>query len=159
MNCAELLQFFDAFVADMRATMLAKNSDYTGGADKQDAFANFRMVEELGVATVEQGFLTRKTDKLMRINSLTKHERKVKEETIIDTLKDDANYSILMAAYLHQKSKPKLKGRDEEFIHLDGPNPSRKWGADEADLAEHLKNVKLGSGTLANDFPEMQSRG
>lgn len=82
-----------------------KNSDYTGNTD--DPFANFRQVETFNICTTEQGFLTRMTDKMARIASLIGQgtEAKVKDESIEDTLKDLANYSILLICYLRQAKK------------------------------------------------------
>lgn len=84
----------------------AKNSDYCGNSN--DPFHNFRSVERLGICSVEQGFLTRMTDKLARINSLVqKGSAEVKDETIFDTLADLANYSILFSGYLISKHSAK----------------------------------------------------
>lgn len=61
MNGDQLIVFFDETVARMRATLAAKNADYSG-AIEGDAFANFTRVEALGIASTEQGMLTRMTD-------------------------------------------------------------------------------------------------
>lgn len=83
-----------------------KNADYTAGRNA-DAFANFRMVDKLGICSIEQGFLTRMTDKLSRLVSLvTGHNPRVKDESIEDTLLDLANYCILLAGYLRSKKEP-----------------------------------------------------
>jgi hypothetical protein len=84
----------------MYVIMQAKNHDYAGDGD---AFKNFKLVEFLGWATVEQGFVTRLSDKLSRIATLIHSEAKVKDEKITDTLRDMANYSILMLCYLNSK--------------------------------------------------------
>ena len=82
-----------------------KNHDYTGGGDK-DAFANFKIVETMGIASTEQGFLTRMMDKIMRINTFVqKGELKVQDESVKDTLRDLANYSILLLGYIEGKEK------------------------------------------------------
>jgi len=103
MKQENLLNFFDDTVAKMRATMVAKNSDYCGG--NTDPFANFTRVEEInfGVST-EQGLLVRIIDKIMRIGSFVKQGTlMVKDESVTDTLLDLANYAILFAAYLESK--------------------------------------------------------
>lgn len=80
----------------------AKNHDYAGG--QNEAFANFTMVESLGITSTEQGFLTRMTDKITRIiNFVNSGVLKVKDEKIEDTLLDLANYCILMAGYIKSK--------------------------------------------------------
>ena len=64
-----------------------KNADYTGATD--DPFANFRMVQQFGVMTVEQGFFCRMTDKLSRIASFIQlGVLQVKDESVTDTLVD-----------------------------------------------------------------------
>jgi hypothetical protein len=81
-----------------------KNADYTGGSAENDAFANFRQVERLGICDAETGFLTRMTDKMSRINSFVKKgELKVKDESVEDTLLDLANYCLLMLGYIRSK--------------------------------------------------------
>ena len=81
-----------------------KNADYTGGSADNDAFANFRQVERLGICSTEAGFLTRMTDKMSRINSFVKKgELKVKDESVEDTLLDLANYCLLMYGYIRSK--------------------------------------------------------
>ena len=81
-----------------------KNADYTGGSVDNDAFANFRQVERLGICSTEAGFLTRMTDKMSRINSFVKKgELKVKDESVEDTLLDLANYCLLMYGYIRSK--------------------------------------------------------
>lgn len=83
----------------------AKSHDYAGFAD-DDPFANFRVVERCGIASVEQGFLTRMMDKISRINSFVKQGVcSVQDEKIEDTLLDLANYSILFAGYIKSKKE------------------------------------------------------
>ena len=79
-----------------------KNHDYAGFGES--AFDNFMVVEKSGIASTEQGFLTRMMDKISRINSFIKQGVcNVKDESIEDTLLDLANYSILMAGYIKSK--------------------------------------------------------
>ena len=98
------LEFHKEFCDDMVKITKAKNHDYAGFDD--DPFANFKIVEKCGIATVEQGFLTRMMDKISRINSFIKQGVcNVQDEKIEDTLKDLSNYSILMAGYIRQKKE------------------------------------------------------
>jgi len=102
MNSTQLIQYFDQVVAQMRDTLVKKNADYSG--DVADTFANFKMVEHFGAASVEQGFFTRLTDKFSRIASFIKKGiLHVKDETVKDTLLDLAIYCILVSAYLESK--------------------------------------------------------
>lgn len=80
-----------------------KNRDYTGNSD--DPFSNFSSVEALEIDTVD-GFLTRMMDKMKRIASFAHNgQLAVKEESVIDTLKDLANYSCLLAGYIESKKE------------------------------------------------------
>lgn len=100
MTSKELIEFHRQFCETMNKTTAAKNADY---ADGENAFSNFTRVELLGIATTEQGFLTRMVDKLCRIANLVKQPAQVKDESITDTLMDLANYAIILAAYLSEK--------------------------------------------------------
>lgn len=107
MTKKEYMKFHEAACLKMIEITKAKNSDYTGRGD--DPFANFRRCEQLDICSAEQGFMTRMTDKLARINSFCqKGTLQVKDESVTDTLLDLANYSILMAGFI--KSKQTKKG-------------------------------------------------
>ena len=102
MNREEYLDFHKNFCEDMIDVTQKKNSDYSGFTG--DPFANFRIVESIGVCDVETGFLTRMSDKFSRLNTFAKKkELKVKEETVYDTLLDLANYCVLMSGYIKSK--------------------------------------------------------
>lgn len=81
-----------------------KNADY---ASASDAFANFRMIEFMsqGKITAEQGIVTRMTDKLIRTVNLLTQEAKVSDEKIGDTLRDLANYSMILKIYIDHKKQ------------------------------------------------------
>lgn len=99
----DLVADFEHLTASMVQIMKAKNEDYAG-AGSRCPFANFSHVETLGIASTEQGFLTRMTDKLCRIASFAKRgELSVKTESVEDTLVDLANYSLLFVCYLKSK--------------------------------------------------------
>lgn len=105
MKTKEYLEFHREVCDRMVEVTKNKSHDYAGFAD-DDPFANFRVVESCGVASVEQGFLTRMMDKISRINSFVKQGVcNVKDEKIEDTLIDLANYSILMAGYIRSKKE------------------------------------------------------
>ena len=72
--------------AELNAIYIAKNSDYG------DAFGE--TYKKLGIISA----VTRITDKVNRLQSLatkSESERLVKDETILDTLKDAANYILM----------------------------------------------------------------
>jgi len=80
----------------------AKNQDY---ATNKDPFSNFRMVENIGLATLEQAILMRMCDKFARIvNLLKKDSAAVKDESVEDTLLDIMNYANILLAYRQNKN-------------------------------------------------------
>ena len=102
MNQEQYLQRFKELTELMYETTKKKNTDYTGG-DTQP-FKNFEMVEVLGFATTEQGFMTRITDKVMRVAGFVKNGTlQVVDEKVTDTLLDCATYCLLMICYLESK--------------------------------------------------------
>jgi len=103
MKKEEFAKEFEATLGYMLATMKRKNHDYCGGDKEDNPFKNFELVEQLGVTSVNQGFLVRMCDKLSRITSLIDNEAKVKDEAIEDTLVDLANYAIIMSLYVKSK--------------------------------------------------------
>jgi hypothetical protein len=83
---------FDELVEEIKKLHEMKNKDY---AEEQDALSNFRISERFGIPAWK-GCLVRISDKFSRICQLsTKTEPSVKSETIIDTLKDLATYSLI----------------------------------------------------------------
>jgi hypothetical protein len=92
----------------------AKNADY---ANEDDPFQNFRGVEVLGIS-VEDGFLTRMSDKMARVSNLVRRDPAVADESVLDTLSDLANYAILLRVYLEEK-----RADDEpQLVRTDGSN-------------------------------------
>ncbi len=107
MTKEEYIEFHKKFCEQMVEVTKKKNADYTGSGG--DPFNNFRhiqnfvTVENLDVVAV--GFLTRMTDKISRVGSfITKGELQVKDESVIDSLLDLANYSALFAGYLKESA-------------------------------------------------------
>ena len=104
MNQERYLQRFKELTDLMYETTKRKNSDYTGG-DTQP-FKNFEMVETLGFASTEQGFMTRITDKVMRVAGFVKNGTlQVVDEKVVDTLLDLATYALLFVCYLESKQE------------------------------------------------------
>jgi uncharacterized damage-inducible protein DinB len=102
MNKQEFFTYHQNFTKKILDISQKKNADYTG--DTTDPFANFTAVERNGVATTEQGFMVRMTDKMQRLASFTQNGKlEVEDEKVEDTLMDLANYCILFAAYLEGK--------------------------------------------------------
>lgn len=103
MTKQEYFEFSEKFFNECLEISKKKNADYTG--KNTDPFSNFQSVEVLGITT-EAGFLTRMMDKMKRIASFAENgELQVKDESVTDTLRDLANYSCLLAGYIHSKKK------------------------------------------------------
>lgn len=103
MTTEQFLQEFEDVTKQMLELTRKKNHDYSNG---DDPFKNFTMVEQMGIATAEQGFLTRMNDKMMRLTTFANGGKLlVADEKAEDTLKDLAVYSILMLCYLRSKQK------------------------------------------------------
>lgn len=110
MNKKEYLEFHTYCCEQMKEITRKKNSDYTGNTD--NPFSNFSLIEHIGIASTEQGFLTRMFDKFARITTFVqKGVLEVSDESVEDTLLDLANYSILFAGYI--KSKKALAKKTE----------------------------------------------
>jgi len=146
MKHEEFLKFHRNTIEKMHKTVEAKNKDYSGG--DRDAFANFRQVEELGICSAEVGFLTRMTDKISRISNIVRTGKtNVNSESVIDTLQDLSNYSILLAGYIQDKNDkinvaPKIRRKrrnlktNTETVGTENKSNSKGLSA----LAETLKN-------------------
>lgn len=76
-----------------------KNSDYNAGTDP---FGNFKISEMFGIPA-EKAILVRMSDKMARIASLLNKPALVLDESILDSLSDLANYSMILRMYLEQK--------------------------------------------------------
>lgn len=84
-------QFID-ITKKMAKTYAAKNHDYGNSFEQSlDKFGLVASVVRLG-------------DKMNRVESLTKKEAQVKDESIKDTLLDMANYAIMTVMWMDKKS-------------------------------------------------------
>jgi hypothetical protein len=97
---------FHALLKQMAELHDAKNADYAGEAATDDPFANFRLCEGMGISAL-QGCIVRMGDKFARIQSLMKKgdaNRKVKDESLRDTLLDNAVYSMIAVCLLDEEN-------------------------------------------------------
>jgi len=100
----DYFEFHKWATACMTEITKAKNADYAGTEEDTDPFANFRRVEYMGVASTEQGFLTRIIDKVSRLSTFAQRGTlAVDDESEIDTCLDLANYALLLAGFLRAK--------------------------------------------------------
>ena len=98
---------FFSLIKQMCDTFLAKNSDYAG-SDAADMMKNFMACQEFGIK-MSDGIATRMSDKIMRMQNLMRtRTQKVKDESLIDTVVDLANYCLLLTIALKREG-PKLK--------------------------------------------------
>ena len=102
MNHAKYLELAEKEMKDLLETLRRKNSDYTAGED--DAFANFKVSEKLGLADAEVGLLIRMVDKIQRVRSfLSKGKLEVQTESVQDAIRDIMGYSLLLLGMLEER--------------------------------------------------------
>ena len=90
---AESVEKFTEITSNMAKTYAAKNHDYGNSFEQSlDKFGLVASVVRLG-------------DKMNRIESLTKKEAQVKDESIKDTLLDMANYAIMTVMWMNKNQK------------------------------------------------------
>lgn len=103
----EMVAYIRGACDKMIETMEKKNADYT--AADSNPFANFLAVEKLGICDAETGIMVRRVDKLMRTMSFVKKGvLQVTDETVEDTLRDDACYALLLAALIRSKRQKEI---------------------------------------------------
>ena len=107
MDSKDLLKLHDTTCIECKAIMVSKNSDYTGGKNSKDPFANFKCSLVLGVHPVK-GLLMRMLDKIQRVNSFCNDdELQVPGESVDDAFNDLVNYAILGKAILQEEREAK----------------------------------------------------
>ena len=96
---------FEELLDKMKDIYKRKNHDYSG--EGEDPFSNFRECEDFNVPAWK-GVLVRLGDKYSRLKNFAKKETlAVSDETIIDTLIDNANYSLIAAILIEEMSAAK----------------------------------------------------
>ena len=89
---------FDGLLADIKRLHDAKSHDYSQDADP---LSNLRRSQALGVEPW-RGVLVRLTDKWSRIEQLAGAGKKAKNESLRDSLIDNAVYSLLAVLLLDE---------------------------------------------------------
>ena len=109
MTSKELLDLHDVTCVECKSIMRAKNSDYTGGKNSTDPFANFKTSVVIGIHPVN-GLLMRVLDKIQRIRSFVNDsELQVPNESVEDACHDIINYAILAKAMLREEREKNAK--------------------------------------------------
>ena len=122
-ECMERLpDLAEAFFDECLETIRRKNHDYAG-ASGASPFSNFELCELLGVCPTEVGLVVRNCDKVKRMAEFAKVGRlKVQDESIRDTARDCANYSVLFAAWMSEASDYAGRMRKAMLAATDGPD-------------------------------------
>lgn len=95
---------FFSLIKQMCDTFLAKNSDYAG-SDAVDMMKNFMRCENFGIK-MSDGIITRMSDKITRMENLMRtRTQKVKDESLIDSTMDLANYCLLLTIALKREKQ------------------------------------------------------
>jgi hypothetical protein len=87
-----------------------KSKDYAKDAN---VFHNFEKCERDSICDTETGFLVRLSDKQSRLPNVIRQGNTVKDETVIDTIIDEVNYMLLLAAYLVSRKGVKCEFPDQ----------------------------------------------
>ena len=120
MTSKELLALHDSTYIECKQIMQTKNSDYTGGKNATDPFANFKSSTVLGVHPV-LGLLMRVLDKIQRIRSFVNDsELQVPNESVEDAFNDIINYMILGKGLLMEE---RANVADEQGVQFLEPIP------------------------------------
>lgn len=131
MNRIELLKLHEEICLKARELMAKKNHDYSGAADTEDAFQNFRFIEATGATTSEIGIFTRLCDKVKRLGGAVARGQsrlQVSDESLEDTIIDLINYAIILRGYLLSKTSPRdpsLSINSSGYCQCSPPVPGR----------------------------------
>lgn len=120
MNVDEFIASIEKTYNDSIALIKIKNKDYAGGANV-NPWKNFEFIAyalrglDLNACDlVEVGIFTRMLDKCARISSLLASDPAVVSESMGDTLKDLANYSVILKTYRENKIKEAVKQQSKD---------------------------------------------
>jgi len=96
---------FIEITEEMKDLYIRKNAGYSGNSE--DPWINFRRAELFGISPL-QGCLVRMSDKFMRIANLSRNPDNEKVgESMIDSLKDLANYAVIAICLYEEEIKKK----------------------------------------------------
>ena len=104
MDSKQLLEKFDKFVSEQRATLVKKNGAY---AIDEDALHNFKASANMARISPAQGCLNQLCIKATRLGSLMSGGEN-HYESIDDTIRDLFNYAFLLHAIITESTGDKL---------------------------------------------------
>ena len=104
MDSKQLLEKFDKFVSEQRATLLQKNEAY---AIDEDSLHNFKASANMSRITPAKGCLNQLCIKATRLGSLMSGGEN-HYESIDDTIRDLFNYAFLLHAIITENTGDKL---------------------------------------------------
>lgn len=129
------IQFLEDFYASNVLTLRGKMEDYS---EDNDPFSNFRFAAQAAGVTVEQVFLVLMGVKLARLKELLTTGKVPNNESVTDTLGDDANYDAICASYLHFKNS-----EDPDYAYSASPESDDEPLWDDAGTAEPFNVVEM----------------
>lgn len=94
---------------ELQEIFVKKNTDYGNSFEES--------LEKHGLIAA----IVRMEDKMSRLNTLSKQEALVSDESLIDTLKDLSNYALMSAVWLEGTNKSETTAKEvEKFMFGDG---------------------------------------
>ena len=123
-SLADVIEFKQKMHEHSVSIVAKKGYDYNREQQEQgDTLFNLRVCELLGVTeTAEQGILTRLTDKLMRLISLTKPGVEPKNESVYDTIVDIHNYIDYLYMLWEERNKKIVETQQLAFSCMGDKN-------------------------------------
>jgi hypothetical protein len=130
-------QRYEELLNEMAEVHARKNAGYAG-KNAQDPLANFRMSEKVGVPAW-QGAMIRWTDKVIRIRNLRENPASdMVGESMIDTLLDLANYSLLIVIMIEE-----ISGKNTYDYYYDSSYNSKEFDESFLPYAYNVLNAHV----------------
>jgi hypothetical protein len=102
MNKTEYIAFAEAEMNRVLAMVKQKNSDYTGGTECTDPFANFTISTDFGVPPLT-GLCIRMADKFQRVKTFCRDGKMAQSnEGAVDAFRDIIGYSLIALGMLEE---------------------------------------------------------
>jgi hypothetical protein len=103
MNKTEYIAFAEAEMNRVLAIVRKKNSDYTGGTECTDPFANFTISTDFGVPPLT-GLCIRMADKFQRVKTFCRDGKMAQSnEGAVDAFRDIIGYSLIALGMLEEQ--------------------------------------------------------